>query len=225
MKIKERARADLGGRSAKPIEPEKDENLRHNPGTGIKNHVVKSARARRQIALMPFIEAGYDRGSKHSGGRPTWSPFRPVLRRQRFAPRTKQKDAQQSVTEDVSALAHEEVEVFKARVGNAEKIMQYRIQKSTGIMRREPGGRFDRNDDEPQDRGNPGFQDFVAVLAQSCIEKVGSAGDSPAVAGATRPRPKTLFNRIIRRFASDHYVVNVALAQSGAADTDETRLL
>jgi len=116
------------------------------------------------------------------------------------------------------------MQVLETGMSNAEKIVQQRVEKSAGVMRGEPSRRFNRDDDQPQNRGNPRFQDLVAVLGQSCVE----AGWD---AGVRRPRDDqqsgatTLFNGIIRGFARDHDVVNVTLAQAGAADAHETRLL
>ena len=82
------------------------------------------------------------------------------------------------------------MQVLEARVSNAEKIVQQRVKKSAGVMRGEPCRRFNRDDDQPQNRGNPRFQDLVAVLGQSCVGAGWDAGvrrprDNWQVAGAT----------------------------------------
>jgi hypothetical protein len=154
---------------------------------------------------MPFIKAGHDRGSKESDGRPTQHPTHVTSahRGQSCAPRAEKQNAEDGVADDVAPFANEEVPVFEVQVVQAEKVMQQRIQNSAGVG---GGGEicgFDRNDDEPQNRGDPRLQKIFSVGVQT---------------GA-------LLDGIVGGLAGDHDIMNVTLAQSGAADANESGLL
>lgn len=65
---------------------------------------------------MPFVEACDQRGSQHRQNRPAQSPLCAHHDRQSFAPGAEQQNAQQAVTENVSALADEEVPMLEVGV-------------------------------------------------------------------------------------------------------------
>ena len=115
---------------------------------------------------MPLIEAGHDQGSNHSEASPTDRPPR-VVQGERFAPRSEQQDAQQSVAEHMPSLAHVEVPMLEAGMAKTEQIVKQGKENPAGVMRREPFRRFDRDDDHPQDRSDPRFQNLMTILAQS----------------------------------------------------------
>ena len=103
----------------------------------------------------------------------------------------------------MTALANVEVPVFKALPVQAEEKMQKRIENATRIVRRKQGAGFDRDHDEPQNRGGPRLQNAVPVGVQAL----------------------GLLDAIVGSLACDHDIVDVALSQSGAADTHEARFL
>lgn len=163
---------------------------------------------------MPLVKTGYQRGSKHRDARPPRRPLWISECRQSFAPRAEQENAQQSVAEDVAALADVEMPVLEAIPVHPEEKMQYGIKDAAGVVSGEIRSRFNGNDDQPQHGGDPGLENMVTVGGQ--------ASAAPAI-----PEFPTLLllDRIIRSLAGDHDIVYVALAQAGAADAHEARFL
>lgn len=182
--------------------------------------------ARGQIALVPFIQARDQGGAHDCNGRPAWSPWAAIHAGKSFPPGTKQQDAEERVSEDVSALAQESMPRFEAGVVNPKQKVQHRVKEAAGVLRRQIGRRLDGDDDEPQDQGDPGLQNMVAGVFQLCRESASGLNT-----GARRPRDSrraagaTLFDGIVGSFARDHDVVYVALTQAGPADAYESRLL
>lgn len=116
---------------------------------------------------MPLICACHQGCPQYGNVRPALCPARIARRWQRLSPRAEQKYAQQAVAKNVPTLAEVEVQVLESRVINFEKEMQQRIQDTARIVRRKPRGGFNRNDDQPQDCGDPRFQNLMTIVAQS----------------------------------------------------------
>ena len=70
------------GISRSPLRPEKYQDLRPQSRERIQNYILHTARARRQKALMPLIETGYDSRAQNRNGCPAKGPFRIIHRRQ-----------------------------------------------------------------------------------------------------------------------------------------------
>ena len=82
------------------------------------------------------------------------------------APRPEQEEAQQAVTDNVARFAQNVVPWLELRVVDAEQEMKDRVHDPAGLMRGEIRARFDGNDDQPQNRGNPGFQSLALMGVQ-----------------------------------------------------------
>lgn len=113
---------------------------------------------------------------------------------------------------------------FKCGVIDAEQKMQQRIKEAAGLLRGEIRRRFDRDNDQPQDQRDPGFQCIVATGFQF-VQRAPASRTKSLQEIRKREAEAELFNGIVRGFARNHDIVNVALAQSGAADANETRFL
>jgi hypothetical protein len=61
---------------------------------------------------------------------------------------------------------------LKAGFVDPKQKVQSRIQKVAGILRREIRRRFDRDNDKPEDQGDPGLQDLMAISRQAGRESV-----------------------------------------------------
>jgi len=135
---------------------------------------------------------------------------------------------------------------LKLRIVDAEQKMEDRIEYPAGLLRREISRRFNGDHDEPENQGNPGFQDMIAITAQTSRipwgDLIGSFVQFPSLGcicgrNLSTKRPvlytsllarddsRSLFDGIVGGFAGDHDVVHMAFAQAGATDADETRLL
>ena len=88
-----------------------------------------------KIALMPFIEAGNDRGPKHRDTGPRQSPTPSTDRRQSLAPGAEEQDAEQAVAEDMASLADEEMPLLELRMIDVKQEVQQRVEKAAGIVR------------------------------------------------------------------------------------------
>ena len=152
---------------------------------------------------MPFVEAGYNRGSQDGDGRPARRPFSVVHCGQSGAPGAEEQDAEDGVADDVASLANVEVPVIKSLPVHAEKKMQQGVENSAGVPGRQQGGGFDGDDDQPEDGSDPGLQKIALVGVQAL----------------------RLLDAIIGSLAGNHYIVDMALAESSAADAHEARFL
>ena len=83
--------------------------------------------------------------------------------------------------------------------------MQNRVENSAGVAGREPVGRFDCDENQPQNHRNPSLP--YLMLAR------------------IRNSAQGLFRRIVRRLARDHDIVYMTFAQTGNADAHKSRLL
>ena len=66
----------------------------------------------------------------------------------------------------MAGFAQDVVPWLELRVVNAEQEMKDRVHDPAGFMRREIRARFNGNDDQPQNRGNPGFQSLALMGVQ-----------------------------------------------------------
>ncbi len=103
----------------------------------------------------------------------------------------------------MAGLADEEVPNLEPLPVHAEEKMQHGIKDAAGIAGGKQRRRFNGDEDEPENGGDPGLQDVVAIGVQ--------AGN--------------LLDAIVGGLAGNHYIVDVALAESSAADADEARFL
>jgi len=205
---------------------EKQDELGCDPRTGIQNHIVNRPRAARQIALMPFIEAGDEGCSEHRNVGPAERPSRIGRRRQSFAPRPEKKNAEEAIAEHMSGLADEEVVPLKAREVHPEKKVKKWIKEAAGVLRGQIGRRLNSDDNQPQDQGDPGLDEMVAVATQAGRHESSHFSQRRREAGSAYPGANSkLFNGIVWSFARDHDIVDMALAEARAADADESRLL
>ena len=67
----------------------------------------------------------------------------------------------------MAAFTDVEMPVFEAGMAEAEEEMQYRIKDAARGVGGEIAGRFNGNHDQPENGGDPGLQDMVAVGAQA----------------------------------------------------------
>ena len=131
----------------------------------------------------------------------------------------------------MAAFANVEVPRLKCCPIHAEEEMQNGVKNAAGVVGGEQRCGFNRDDDEPQDRGDPGLENAVAIGVQA--GDVPEEFEFPLLAKDARsgapiffldPRIG-LFDAIVGRLAGDHNVVDVALAQTCAADAHEACFL
>ena len=103
----------------------------------------------------------------------------------------------------MATFSNEEVPLLKLCPVETEKKMQKGIQDAAGVARRQHRRRFNGNDDEPQDRGDPCLDNVVSIGVQLC----------------------GLLDAIVGGLASDHDIVNVTLTQPCHANADEAGFL
>lgn len=116
---------------------------------------------------MPLVEAGYERGSEKRERRPSQRPICKAHRSERCAPGAKKQNAQDRVADDMASLAHVEVPILKMFPIEVEKKMQQRVKKPACIVGGEQRAGFNGDDNQPEYRGSPRFQNFVTVGVQS----------------------------------------------------------
>jgi hypothetical protein len=171
--------------------PKKNEELRSDSGTSVEDYIMNGPRARRDEALVPFVEACYQCRAQHSDVGPAERPTDTIRHRQSLTPRAKQQDAEQAIAEDVSAFADEEVPVLKLLPIQTKEVMQYGIENAAGVVSGQPIGRLDRDHDQPKDQRDPGLQNVVTVGGQRWVD-VGRQSlvvcSSPIVANDERLR-------------------------------------
>jgi len=152
---------------------------------------------------VPLVEAGHKRGSEERDGGPAQRPLRPADCWQRGSPGAKQQDTHDGIAYDVACFSNIEMPLLKMIPAETKEKMQQGIENPAGVIRGEECCGFNRDDNEPKNRGDPGFQKMVPVGVQS----------------------SRLLDAIIGSLARDHYVVDMALAKSRTADAHEARLL
>lgn len=190
-------------RFPRPFPPKENEDLSCDPSARIQNNVLPASGSRGNEALVPLVEAGYKCSTQHRDVRPARCPHGIGHCRQSCAPRAKKQNTQNAVTDNVSAFTNQEVPGFEALRIQAEKEMQQRIENPAGIGRRKHGSGFEGNDNEPEDRGCPRLQKIFLVRIQT----------------------RALLDGIVGSLSGDHNVVDVAFAESSAADANESGLL
>ena len=95
-----------------------------------------------------------------------------------------------AVAEDMAGLAQQEVPGFKAGVIDTKQEVQQRIENLAGVVRREIRARFDGDDDQPQDSGDPRFQNMVSSDRSSEWQTAEiPCPAAEAQSGAEMPRP------------------------------------
>jgi len=149
------------------LDPGQNQYLRSDTGRCVEKDVVNRTGTSRDETLMPLVKTRHQRGSQDGDSGPTQSPAFISQGRQRLAPGTEKKNAQQAVTENVAALANVEVPVLELAVVNAEEEVQQGIKKAAGVMRRKISARLNRDNDQPQNGGDPRLENMVAIRAQA----------------------------------------------------------
>ncbi len=207
--------------SAKASQPQKDKNLRRDSGTGVEDYILPSAGAGWNETLVPLIQAGYERSHEDRDAAPSHRPQTIPACRKSLAPGAKCQDAKDGVADDVSAFANVEVPFVKMFPVEAEEIMKQWVKNAAGIAGRKQGGRFNGDDDQPKERGDPCFQKIVAAGVQAREPRPGWARRD----SRRRLSQHKLFDGIIGGLSGDHDIVNVTLAKSGSADAHEAGFL
>jgi hypothetical protein len=192
---------------------------------------------------MPLIQTGNHGGPDDRDRCPTPAGFSRSKAWKCLAECAEQKNAQQSVAEDMSAFADEVVPGFEVCVVEAEQKVQERKQYAAG-MRGRTQTRLEGDDDQPQDRGDPCLENLVTIGAQVGWQSMfppfakNAKDGAPSLVRCPPCRQKrdkgeatalivvrALFDRIIRRLTGDHDIVDMTFAQAGPADADEARFL
>jgi hypothetical protein len=176
---------------------------------------------------VQFVEACDKSCAQNSDGCPAQRPLHIAHRGQGGAPRAKKQHAEDAIADDVACLANVEVPNIEALPVEAEEEMQQGIQNAAGVVRREQRTGFNGDKDEPQDRGDPGLQNVVAIGVQEdwALSVPRFAKNAKGGEPTTSLDRRALLDAIVGSLAGDHYVVDVALAQSGAADAHEAGFL
>ena len=190
----------------------------------VQHHVLPTPRTGRNEALVPFVQAGDERGPEDCDIGPVKAPWGISRLRQGRAPRPEQEETQQTVTDNVAGFAHNVVPWLELRVVDAEQEMKNRVQDAAGLMRRKIRARFDGNDHQPQNRGNPGFQS-LALMGVQVSERTSKSPPRRTQRDKDGAPWFVLFDSIVRRLARDHDIVHMTLAKAGAADADKTCFL
>jgi hypothetical protein len=177
---------------------------------GVDNHILPASGAGRDEALVPLVEAGYENCAQDRDVGPAQRPVHMARCGQGGAPRAEEQEAQDGVADDVACLANIEMPNMKAGQVQAEEEMQQWIENPASVAGGEQGGRFNGDDNEPEDCGDPRLQKIAPVGVQS--------GRAPAVVFG-------LLDAVVGSLAGDHDVVDVTFAESGATDAHEARLL
>ena len=186
-----------------PFPPKENKELSRDPGARIQNNILPASGSGGNEALVPLVEAGHECRTEYRDVRPAWSPQGTGHCGQSCPPRSKKQNTQNAVTDNVSAFANQEVPGFKAHRIQAEKEMQQRIENPAGVGGREHGGGFKGDDNQPENRGRPHLQEIFLVRVQT----------------------RALLDGIVRSLSGDHDIMDVAFAESSAADAHESALL
>ena len=66
----------------------------------------------------------------------------------------------------MSAFSDVEMPVGKALAAQSENCVQQRIENAAGVVGGEQGARLNGDDNQPENRSDPGFKNLVAVGVQ-----------------------------------------------------------
>lgn len=113
--------------------------------------------------MVPFVEAGYDCGAQDSDASPAHRPPCMVDCREGCAPGAEEQNAQGCVADDMAGFANIKVPVVEALPIHPEKKMENGIENPARVIRRKQRGRFNSDDDKPENRGDPRFENIVPV--------------------------------------------------------------
>ena len=130
---------------------------------------------------MPLVEAGDEKTSEDGEGCPTKCPLA-RLRRQGFPPGAEQEETQQCVTDHMPGLPEQVVPGLEVGSVNAEEEMEKRVEDMAGVLSRQVRRGFNGDDDQPEDGGDPRFQEFALMRVQDGRNSV-----SPCWANRAQP--------------------------------------
>ena len=115
---------------------------------------------------MPFVQTRHQRRHEESNGGPTHGPPRSPRQAQRSPPGAKQKKTQGKVADKMATFPDVMMHHFKGGRAQTHEEMKQGIQKSAGVLRRKPVSRFNRDQPDPQERSNPGFEQLLLIGGQ-----------------------------------------------------------
>ena len=152
---------------------------------------------------MPFVETGDEHSHQERNRSPSHAPCDGRCYGKRCPPCPKQQEAQREVSDKMACLPNVEMPNSKAAWIQSEKKMQNGIQKFAGIIRGKITGRFDPDNAQPNNGGDPRFPELSGRFLQWAV----------------------LFHGVVRGLAGDHDVVYMAFAQSCHTDANEACFL
>ncbi len=173
--------------------------------------------------MVPLVEAGDESCAQNCDRCPAQRPPRAGHDGQRGTPGAEKKEAECGVTNDVTGLANVEVPVLEADPIHVKKEVQDGIENPAGVVGGKIGSGFDGDHNQPQNRGDPSLQNFVAIGIQE--QESGCARLDRQLLSPSELQRSELFDGIVWGLASDHDVVDMALAKSCAADAHKARFL
>src|SRR5207248_3351102 len=88
------------------------------------------------------------------------------LHRQGFSPGAEQEETQHGITNDVTGLAQNVMPGFEMGLVYAEEEMKNRVQDVAGVLAGEVGRGFNTNNDQPENGGDPRFNEVLLGGAQ-----------------------------------------------------------
>lgn len=129
---------------------------------------------------MPFVEAGNQQSAEHCKRSP---PKAPPARchRQSLSPGAKKEEAQQRVTDHMAGFAEQVMPRLKLSRPHTEQEMKNRVKDVASVLSGEVGGGFNGDDDQPQNGGDPDFQEFALMGVQDSRES-----DAPCLARSAK---------------------------------------
>jgi hypothetical protein len=143
------------GGASEPHGVQQEQQLNADSGASVEHHVLPSSSARRQKALVPFVESRDQCGSEYGEASPSQSPFGIAACRERLPPRPEKENTQQGIAYDVSCLSNKEVPRFESRAIDSKEKMDDRVKEPTRVVRGQVRRRFDGDDDQPEYCGDP----------------------------------------------------------------------
>ena len=132
---------------------------------GVKDHILPASGAGGQESLVPFVQAGDQQSPDHGEACPTKGPLA-RFRGQSFSPGAEQEKTQQGITDDVTGLAQKVMPGLEMGRVDAEEEMKNRIQDMAGVLSGEVSRGFNRDNNQPEDSGDPRLEKVLPVGAQ-----------------------------------------------------------